>query len=71
MYLLQFERILRSLLPALLPGDGGGLNPDDWALPFWDYSSGSPGNALPPAFRTATLPDGSRTRCSPTGAGRR
>jgi len=50
MYLFQFESILRSLLPA--------DSPDDWALPFWDYSSGPPGNALPPAFRTPTLPDG-------------
>ena len=50
MFLFQFESILRSLLPA---DDQG-----SWALPFWDYSSGSPGNALPPAFRVDTLPDG-------------
>ncbi len=50
MYLFQFENILRSLLPE--------DRRDDWALPFWDYSSGSPGNALPPAFRVRTLPDG-------------
>lgn len=49
MYLFQFENILRSLLPA--------ADRDSWALPFWDYSSGSPGNALPPAFRIGTLPD--------------
>jgi len=49
MYLFQFENILRSLLPA--------ADQDAWALPFWDYSSGSPGNALPPAFRAGTLPD--------------
>jgi len=50
MYLFQFENILRSLLPA--------ADQDSWALPFWDYSSGSPGNALPTAFRLAALPDG-------------
>ncbi len=49
MYLFQFENILRSLLPA--------ADQDSWALPFWDYSSGSPGNALPTAFRVGTLPD--------------
>ncbi|HEY5114895.1 MAG TPA: tyrosinase family protein, partial [Nakamurella sp.] len=49
MYLFQFENILRSLLPT--------ADQNSWALPFWDYSSGSPGNALPPAFRVGTLPD--------------
>src|SRR6478752_3063850 len=50
MYLFNFEAILRSMLPAAARAT--------FALPFWDYSSGAPGNALPPAFRTATLPDG-------------
>jgi len=52
MYLFQFERIVRSFVTA-----AGG--PDDWTLPYWDYSSGAPGNALPPAFRASNLPDGS------------
>jgi len=50
MYLYHFENILRSLLPA--------AGRAAFALPFWDYSNGAPGNALPPAFRTQTLPDG-------------
>lgn len=50
MYLYQFERIVRSFVVA-----AGG--PADWALPYWDYEA--PGaNALPRAFRTPTLPDG-------------
>jgi hypothetical protein len=52
MYLYRFERIVRSFLPSDI--DAG-----DWALPYWDYSSGAPGHALPPAFRTPTTPDGS------------
>ncbi|MEX2551493.1 MAG: tyrosinase family protein, partial [Actinomycetota bacterium] len=52
MYLFQFERIVRSFVTA-----AGG--PADWTLPYWDYSSGAPGNALPPAFRASNLPDGS------------
>jgi hypothetical protein len=50
MYLYQFERIVRSFVRA-----AGG--PANWTLPYWDYSSGAPGNALPPAFRAQTLPD--------------
>lgn len=50
MYLLHFENILRSLLPP--------ARREQFALPFWDYSSGAPGHALPFAFRAATLPDG-------------
>jgi hypothetical protein len=50
MYLFHFESILRSLLP---PADRAAF-----ALPFWDYSNGAPGNALPPAFRARSLPDG-------------
>ena len=51
MYLHEFERIVRAEVIA----QGG---PSDWALPFWDYAA--PGKAaLPPAFRAATMPDGS------------
>ncbi len=52
MYLFQFERIVRSFVNAA-------RGPADWTLPYWDYSRGAPGHALPPAFRAATLPDGS------------
>ena len=52
MYLYRFEQIVRSFLPA----DAG---PDEWALPYWNYSDGAPGDALPPAFRVETMPDGS------------
>lgn len=52
MYLFHFEQIVRSFVDA-----AGG--PADWTLPYWDYSRGAPGHALPPAFRTPTLPDGS------------
>jgi hypothetical protein len=52
MYLFHFEQIVRRFVAA---ADG----PDDWALPYWDYSSGAPGNVLPAAFRVPTLPDGS------------
>lgn len=55
MYLHRFEQILRSFLT---PDDGAG-DPAEWALPYWDYSNGAPGNALPPAFREQQLPDGS------------
>ncbi len=51
MYLWQFERIVRSFLPA--------ADRATWSLPFWDYSNGAPGHALPPAFRAPTMPDGS------------
>jgi hypothetical protein len=44
MYLYWFERIVR----AIVVQQGG---PSDWALPFWNYSLGPPGDALPPAFR--------------------
>jgi tyrosinase len=34
--------------------------PDDWALPYWNYTDGTPGSAaLPPGFRAQALPDGS------------
>jgi hypothetical protein len=51
MYLYFFERIVRK---AVL--DAGG--PADFALPYWNYDTAFPGNTLPPAFRTPTLPDG-------------
>jgi hypothetical protein len=51
MYLYRFEQIVRTFLPA-------GAHPATWALPYWDYSSGAPSDALPPAFRTQKLPDG-------------
>lgn len=53
-YLHHFERIMREEIARL----GG---PADWALPFWDYTDGASRpevRSLPPAFRTATLPDG-------------
>jgi hypothetical protein len=50
MYLHFFERIVRAEVIA----QGG---PSDWALPYWNYDT--PGKrALPPAFRTPALPDG-------------
>ena len=52
MYLYFFERIVRKAV-----ADAGG--PADFALPYWNYDRPFPGNTLPPAFRTATLPDGS------------
>ncbi len=51
MYISWFERIVRSIVVA----QGG---PDDWALPYWNYSRGAPTNTLPPAFRTPAWPDG-------------
>ena len=51
MYLYYFERIVRKAV-----GDAGG--PADFALPYWNYDKPFPGNTLPPAFRTPTLPDG-------------
>jgi Common central domain of tyrosinase/Polyphenol oxidase middle domain len=50
LYIYWFEQIVR----AAVIEQGG---PADWALPYWDYSSGYPGNSLPPAFRATTLPD--------------
>ena len=52
MYLYQFERIAQKSILEL----GG---PDDWALPYWNYEGDGPSNQIPPAFRAATLPDGS------------
>jgi tyrosinase-like protein len=51
-YIWYFEHIVR----AVVLEDGG---PDDWALPYWNYTDGPPGSAaLPPAFRAETVPDG-------------
>src|SRR5687768_15197734 len=53
MYLAAFEQIVAATIEQL----GG---PRDWALPYWNYSDASNGNArrFPPAFRAARLPDG-------------
>jgi Common central domain of tyrosinase len=52
MYIWYFEQIVRSAVV-----ESGG--PDDWALPYWNYTDGPAGSvALPPAFRLETLPDG-------------
>ncbi len=53
-YLAAFEGIVRDAIIA----DGG---PDDWALPYWNYSDPSQPNArrMPAAFDLQTLPDGS------------
>ncbi|MBP1851056.1 tyrosinase family protein [Rhizobium halophytocola] len=53
-YVWAIESMLRQAIV-----DAGG--PDDWALPYWNYSDTSRPNArlLPPAFSRQTLPDGS------------
>ena len=53
MYLFYCEQILLKIIKGL----GG---PEDWALPYWNYSDRSNPQAqtLPPAFRSETLPDG-------------
>lgn len=50
-YLTAFEAIIRSVIKPL----GG---PDDWALPYWDYSDNKDWLELPRAFANATLPGG-------------
>lgn len=52
-YLLALEAQLRADIISL----GG---PDTWALPYWNYFGGAQGAeaAIPPAFTTTTLPDG-------------
>lgn len=50
-YLIYFERICRRAIVAL----GG---PADWALPYWNYSSGGTNpdvRKIPPAFLKATV----------------
>lgn len=51
MYLYFFEKIVRK---AVIEAGG----PEDWALPYWNYDRPFPANTIPPAFRAATLPDG-------------
>jgi tyrosinase len=53
-YLAAFETIVRDAILA----DGG---PDDWALPYWNYSDPVRANArrIPDAFELPALPDGS------------
>ena len=53
MYLHHFESIVREAVVGL----GG---PQDWALPYWDYSDPVRPDTrrLPPAFRQTTMPDG-------------
>jgi tyrosinase len=52
MYILNFERIVAMHVANL----GG---PTDWALPYWNYTTSDAATlALPPKFRTPTLPSG-------------
>lgn len=53
-YLVSFERVARAAIIA-----AGG--PEDWAVPYWDYSDPARPDArtLPSAFSELTLPDGS------------
>lgn len=53
-YLHHFESIVREAVVGL----GG---PDDWALPYWNYSDLARPDTrrLPPAFRAELTPDGS------------
>lgn len=53
MYLHYFEMVVRSAVVGL----GG---PEDWALPYWDYSDPEreETRALPPAFREPRMPNG-------------
>jgi len=53
-YLYALEAQLRADIISL----GG---PSNWALPYWNYFGGPQGDeaAIPPAFTTQTLPDGS------------
>jgi tyrosinase len=53
MYLLHFERIVEAHVVAL----GG---PAEWALPYWNPSADDSARALPEAFRSPTLADGSQ-----------
>jgi Common central domain of tyrosinase/Polyphenol oxidase middle domain len=52
MYLYHFEALVRRAVSA----NGG---PDDWALPYWNYSPDPDAARLPAAFRERTLPSGS------------
>jgi tyrosinase len=57
MYLGCFEQIIMKTVRDL----GG---PNDWALPYWNYSDPANSNArkLPPAFREAQMEDGTVNR---------
>ena len=52
-FLHYFERVVRQTVVDL----GG---PNDWALPYWDYSDSRRRNvrSLPPAFRQTRMPSG-------------
>ncbi|HWL37018.1 MAG TPA: tyrosinase family protein [Frankiaceae bacterium] len=59
MYCYWFERIVRSIVIA----QGG---PDDWSLPYWNYSASTQQAAMPPAFRLPTWnPDGQGEQPNP------
>jgi tyrosinase len=51
MYVGYFERMVRAAIVA-----AGG--PEDWALPYWDYSKSAEQALLPTPFRQPTLEDG-------------
>jgi tyrosinase len=51
MYVYYFEQIVRAAVVAT----GG---PADWTLPYWNYGRGEAYAAIPPAFRSPTLPNG-------------
>ena len=55
MYLGYFEQIVRSIVVQL----GG---PNDWTLPYWNYSAGQGSQKLPDAFTGPKLPDGKPNR---------
>lgn len=52
-YLHYFERVVRQAVVSL-------RGPDDWALPYWDYSDPDRPDVrrLPPAFRQQRMPSG-------------
>jgi tyrosinase len=53
-YIASLESIVRD---AIIKAGG----PEDWAVPYWNYSDTTQPNALelPPAFASQTMPDGS------------
>ena len=53
MYLHFFEQIVAAEVVKL----GG---PNNWALPYWNYSADLQSRLLPTAFRNPTLPDGTK-----------
>jgi tyrosinase len=52
MYVGYFERIVRAAIVA----EGG---PEDWALPYWNYSASAEQALLPTPFRQPSLENGS------------